>query len=177
MKTLYFIAIVFEPALEQRIRKLKLIARDKFDSARALRSPAHITMVPPFHYPCEQIDELLSIVDSFPMMKSPLTLSAAGHFGNRVIYIECDQHQALRACKQQLDKQLAPFGVTKKEGRFHPHITVAFKDLKPERFNAAWHYFKGHCNLGQSRYYRLALLENKRDGWHILPSVNHSCDN
>lgn len=170
MKKLYFIAVVFESDIEQRVRKLKLVARDRFDSARALRSPAHITMVPPFHYPCDQIDELLSIVDNFTMMSCPLTLSRAGHFGKRVIYIECDQHKALRSNKRQLDKLLNPYGVTKKEGRFHPHITIAFKDLKPVQFDAAWDYFKDRCNLGQSRHYRLVLLESRKEGWHILPA-------
>lgn len=168
MKKLYFIAILFEPVIEQKVQQLKQAARDKFASKRALRSPAHITFVPPFHYPEQQISQLTALINRFPLTLKPITLCGAGHFGKRVIYVRCDQHQHLRHYKQQLDNMLAPYGIVKAESRFHPHITIAFKDLKTERFAAAWHYFQSRCELGKSTAYRLAVLESRPDGWHVL---------
>ena len=48
MANMYFIALVLPTEINDEILKWKLFMKDHFNCLVALRSPAHITLVPPF---------------------------------------------------------------------------------------------------------------------------------
>ena len=168
MKKLYFIGIVFEKPISNKIRQLKEAARDKFNSRWALRSEAHITLVPPFHYEEERIQEINRAVKSMHVRRFPISLNSAGRFGKKVIFVKADNCQRLAEVKKALDCKLEGFEIKDKTKRFHPHVTIAFKDLKEEQFQDAFLFFKDKCEIGISKQFRLVIFENIKTGWKIL---------
>ena len=57
-KSLYFIAIVPEEPLLGRINTIKAEVAQKYKTKASLKSPAHITLFPPFMWPKENEKEL-----------------------------------------------------------------------------------------------------------------------
>lgn len=64
-------------------------------------------------------------------------------FDKRVIFITVGENELLFKMQRSLHKLLekSPILSTKYEYRFHPHLTIAHKDLAPEFFLKAWNYF------------------------------------
>lgn len=131
----YFLAIVPEGELQDRLTAIKLELKEEFNIKYALKSPAHITLKMPFTYNEAKEDFLIEKLQSFAMNFLPFDLGIGGvdTFGDRVIFIKVEESLELI----NLQKKLREF--SKKELKlveelsdrnFHPHMTMAFKDLK-----------------------------------------------
>lgn len=168
MKKLYFIGIVFEKTISSRIQSLKEAARSRFDSRKALRSPAHITLAAPFHYEARQIQLIKAVVEEMKGAAFPIHLQGAGRFGKRVIFVKTGSHKELSRYREHLEEKLQPFAIDTRTKKFHPHVTIAFKDLKEDVFQEAYAYFSDKCDIGVSRHWKLVILELYPYGWKIL---------
>ena len=125
----YFIALLPDDALQQEVTAFKQTALDRFASGHALKSPPHITLIPPFL----QDQEDFSSLQDFTSLLTPFTVRLNGfnRFDQRVIYIDVQADESLIACQQLLASFCEQNFGTKTAARpFHPHMTVAFKDLK-----------------------------------------------
>lgn len=172
MKKLYFIGIVFEEEISRKIKLLKETARDKFGSGWALRSEGHITVVAPFYYEEEKVTEIKKVLDSMEVSEFSIGLKGIDSFGKRVIFVKADNHKRLFEYKEELDRKLEEFNIKTRTKEFHPHITIAFRDLEVEVFDEAYKYFKDKCNVGVSKEWRMVIFENSKDGWEILKSLD-----
>ncbi len=143
---LYFIAVIPPADIQKQVTHFKEVARDRFQSKRALNSPPHITLIPPFRHPAKQEQELIGLLDAFnaQLVAFPISLQDFGAFPPRVIFIDIEPSSALKTCRESLlhwcQQEIglpdnSPFG-------FHPHMTIAFKDLKQGTFPAAWDHFE-----------------------------------
>lgn len=170
MKNLYFIGIVPEKNICEKIKQLKLLAQDKFNCSWALRSTAHITLVPPFHLELSSENQLSNELTNFNYDKFPISIDGFDHFSDRVIFLKVDNHKKIFTLKQTLDAQLDSFDIKSRTKNFHPHITIAFKDLNNEIFNVAFSYFN-KLNLYEiSKNWKICLFKNDKSGWKILNS-------
>ncbi|PWI33383.1 hypothetical protein DI392_11050 [Vibrio albus] len=168
MKKLYFIGIVFEKKISSRIQALKEMAKTQFSSRKALRSPAHITLAAPFHYDTQEILSVKTAIAEMGNASFPIHLSGVGKFGKRVIFVRTDSDKELSGYRNRLEQKLRPFSIDTRTKKFHPHVTIAFKDLKEEVFQAAYDYFQDKCDVGVSRHWRLVILELFPYGWKVL---------
>ncbi|MGZ3924768.1 MAG: hypothetical protein ACXVBJ_13435, partial [Flavisolibacter sp.] len=57
---MYFIAIVLPPRLNEKVLKYKTMMLEKYNCKVGLKSPAHITLVPPFWMEEEKEGRLVS---------------------------------------------------------------------------------------------------------------------
>ena len=62
---MYYLAIVCPDELNKKILSFKLWMQEKFDCKVALKSPAHITLIPPFWFAAEEEDILLQALHVF----------------------------------------------------------------------------------------------------------------
>jgi 2'-5' RNA ligase len=145
---MYFIAVICPGATGEKIQQAKRWMRDHFGSSHALKSPAHITLVPPFWFASIREPELL---DSFQQFRSPvneleISLDGFGHFDKRVLYVVVKDNSGLHLLQQAiLEHAMTYFGdhIKKEDRSFHPHITIATRDIKPGDFDKAWEHFAG----------------------------------
>ncbi len=169
---LFFIAIIPGPALCAEVTHFKEYAATHFGSSRALRSPPHITLVPPFKWQENRLEELSELLSGFAGEEEgfPLSLSGFDCFAPRVIYVNVVENSSLSSLQSRLGLMLTSgLGLQKRDDRpYHPHMTVAFKDLRRSVFPKAWTYFS---SLDYERRFQvdcLTLLQHNGRMWEIF---------
>lgn len=136
----YFLAIVPEGAIQENCTEIKNEIRDQFNVKYALKSPAHVTLKMPFSYNEAKEEKLIETLRKFlkQFEPFPISIGGVGKFGKRVIFLKIkadDRLTKLQAelkgfCKRELNlvDELS-------DRNFHPHMTIAFKDLKEIHFD------------------------------------------
>lgn len=142
----YFLAIIPPEPLASEVTAIKEEFVERYNSKAALRSPAHITLHMPFQWKERKEDRLFEVLAQTTSFK-PFTieLNDFGAFPPRTIFIQPEESAELEAMNitllQTTKRQLNLFHAVH-IGGFHPHITVAFRDLRKPLFHEAWQEFK-----------------------------------
>ncbi len=174
--SLYFWAIVAEGHLLNELTTLKQLAADQFGSQHALRSPAHITLIQPIRLSPEKLASTSSFIQKIAGERNPFHIQLKGirGFPPKVVYVDVDRNQELQALQHELmcafnEHKLLKSGTLKS---FQPHVTLAFRDLSEDRYEAALHFFdKMNLNYEWTAQ-RISRLKHHPDGWQIEESVN-----
>ena len=165
----YFIAITLPEPLHSEIESIKKNISAQYGTRSVLRSPAHITIVPPFFWGNET--ELLDFLNEFPFSEFTIELKNYNRFEQRVIFIDVVENKALMDLHQQFNIQFFKrfSGLNKKRPYvFHPHITIGNRDWKPEMFNRCWKELNPQEFSASFQFKRLRLLKNVNSLWRIL---------
>ena len=168
-KPLYFIALVPPEPFKESAWKLKEHFRDRYKSKASLNSPPHITLCPPFILSTKE-EELVKALKEKAAGHHPfeVCLQNFGAFPPRVIYIDVDQQPKMSELQAELMGLVPQFAA--KESRFdtrpfHPHMTLAFRDLSKQQYRAAWDEFKerelSYCWLAEE----FTLLRHNGNRW------------
>ncbi len=171
--SIYFIALLPEQALQDEITAFKREAEKQFNTKRALTSPPHVTIVSPFRFDDEHIPQVEKELESFAGNQSSfeIELKHFNCFAPRVIYVDVmvsdEMNRLHRTLNQQLEDTCSiPFQY--KDREFHPHMTVAFKDLKKSVFPSAWDYFKQKTFERSFTPSTITLLKHDGQQWQIF---------
>ncbi len=156
------------------ITRIKEYFRDHYDSKHALKSPPHITLIPPFTYRESQEKNLITDLHKFSAEENifEVLLENFNAFPPRVIFVEVLKNDSLFGLFRKLmlfaEQNWNLNAVGERENRFTPHITVAFKDLKKEAFRDAWSLFQAK----KIKYHFIAdgitLFRHNGKCWEIL---------
>lgn len=172
MSSLFYIAILPNETIAEQITDFKLFAKSNFDTQRALTSPPHITIIPPFRLKKGvDITDLQHTINAFCNTQKPFNvrLRDFGRFDNRVIFVEVLPNATLEDMWRKLHLILAEaYQIKQHRTTFHPHITIAFKDLDEARFPEAWEHFSSiefHANF---EVRQLAILKHNGHFWEIM---------
>jgi 2'-5' RNA ligase len=144
----YFIALLPPDPIQVEVTAIKEYCKATHNTQAALRSPPHITLQAPFEWPLEAVADLKQCLAEFVRGRSsfPLSLSGFDAFPPRVIFIAVDPSASLLALQKELshhlERQLQIVDPKARTRSFHPHMTVAFRDLKPKQFKRAWPEFQ-----------------------------------
>jgi 2'-5' RNA ligase len=136
----YFIAIVPEGAIQDAVTEIKYRLREEFGLKYALKSPPHITMKMPFLYNENKETRLFHLVEEFFSVEKKMVLGLSGFrsFRQRVIYIRVKYPPELMEMQQRLAsfcKSKMNLPVELSDLNYQPHMTVAFQDLKKDKFS------------------------------------------
>jgi len=166
----YFLGIVPTDEIQEAATSLKLDLKDRFNIKYALKSPAHVTLKMPFSYNEAKEDILIDKLGIFFANKRPFKIQVygAGTFGKRVIFwkIKADaelyelQTDLRIFCKRELN-----FVEELSDRNYHPHMTIAFKDVKDRDFEDVLNLVSKNQ---VSRYYQvneLILLKKLEGRW------------
>ncbi|HMO32380.1 MAG TPA: 2'-5' RNA ligase family protein [Lacibacter sp.] len=140
---MYYFALVCPPDVDARVLTWKHWMQERFGCRNALRSPAHITLIPPFWGADAAAADLQQALRSFSSNTPPLDISLNGfsHFKRRVLFLAVEPHPELSRLRLELEahlQQQLPGGIHPDDRPFHPHVTIATRDLKPDGFLQAW---------------------------------------
>jgi 2'-5' RNA ligase len=183
----YFIAIippspVYEEALAQ-----KRYFQEKYHSKAALNSPPHITLHMPFRYKVQKESEMVHKLQHFVKAFDPIKvcLDNFASFPPRVIFINVAPSEALSNFQKNIQrfcrKELNQFNANYREEAFHPHLTLAFRDLKKDAYQEAWQEFKLKEYKAEFMADKLSLLRHDGQVWTVFKDFNlqssYSTDN
>jgi 2'-5' RNA ligase len=170
---MYFIAIVCPPETDKNVLKFKNWMKEQFACVVALKSPAHITLIPPFWLDERKEKKLQETLQTFAndMYELEIQLDGFSKFGKRVLFIRVQENPGLNKIKSQAENHFArSFGdvIEKEDKPFHPHITIASRDLKPGDFEKAWQHFENKIFKENFRSKTISLLKLTAGKWKVI---------
>lgn len=177
---LYFIAIVPPSPILEEAWVLKNHFKQHYQSKAALNSPPHITLHMPFEWKDKKEGELISKLDTFSKNKPTIELRLQNFscFAPRVIFLRVEENEALRSFQRELHRfckmELNIFNAQYKDLPFHPHLTLAFRDLKKPMFEKAWEEFKSKEFSGSFVAKQFTLLKHNGKNWDSFKEFTFS---
>lgn len=169
----YFIGLLLPPAFESQFTKLKQGIAAQFQVKYALQSPAHLTLKMPFRYKEAKEKELGLRLTTLLETQEPfqLQLAGIGHFGRRNIHQQVANSESLvqlqttlrSFCKRSLHlvEELS-------DRNFQPHVTLAYKDLKPTHFEEVLAYARKNAGQGEFLVEQAYLLKKVEGRWKAV---------
>jgi 2'-5' RNA ligase len=172
----YFIAIVIPGGLFEEIEAVKQALCAEHNLKGALRSPAHITLHRPFEWKEEKESLLIEKLRDFKFDRPfEIHLKDFNFFEPRVIYVDILQNNLLFELHKELaafaKKELRLFNEVEDKRGFHPHVTVAFRDLKKPKFYSLQEEFKLKKIEGSFEYKGFSLLKLEKK-WEVLETFD-----
>ncbi|MBX3164887.1 MAG: 2'-5' RNA ligase family protein [Bacteroidetes bacterium] len=169
----YFIAIIIPEPLFQEIENIKQELFSKHHLKGALRSPAHITLHRPFEWKEEKENVLIEKLKTFEFKKQfSLDINGFSFFEPRVIFANVLPNETLNELHTQLTnfakRELKLFNEAEDLRGFHPHITVAFRDLKKPKFYELQKDFSERKLKGAFSYSGFSLLRLEEKWEEVL---------
>jgi 2'-5' RNA ligase len=171
----YFIAIIPPSPIFDEALVFKNYFKEKYSSRASLNSPPHITLRAPFAWKEDDESQLMDSLKAFASGEQQFTIELNGFdtFPQHVIFIAVKGNALL----DQFQNQLEAFCETKlnlsntyKDQSFHPHLTLAFRDLRKEKFVEAWGEFKEKPFSAAFTVKQFTLLKHNGKLWQPLHS-------
>ncbi len=176
---LLFIAVLPPEPIREEITALKRYIAKKWGPRHALKSPPHLTLQPPFKWGVEGMDTLRQCLCAFSARRRPfeVVLRDFGAFVPRVFFIKPEPSPSLATLFEQLKGTLeVELGLLDKrnERPFHPHLTLAHRDMPPQVFDRIWADFRYRTYHRTFEVDGLALLRWSADRWVIAETFPFS---
>lgn len=171
MNQLYFIALIPPNPLKDKIQELKLEVKEKYNSSHSLNAPPHITLLSPFRLEDENENKLNALLKNFAQSFEPVsvTLNDFSTFPPRVIFIDVEKTPELVTLQQNLEELARShselFNYHYDHRPFHPHLTLAFKDLTKANFHRMWKEYRTRTFDHSFEATKLCLLKHTGDRW------------
>lgn len=165
---MYYIAVLAPTEINDKVLEWKEYMRDRYMCSVALKSPAHLTLITPFWMNEEQQDKLEKELLEFSLDQKSFEIDVSDFncFAPRVIYLDVTSSVALISLQNNLETLLSQSFPIKTSGNdFHPHITIATRDLQKKDFREAWAYFQGKKYRANFEVTHLTLLRHNGRVW------------
>lgn len=175
---LYFIAIIPNNELCEKINTFKYDFARRFNSQHALKVMPHITLKAPFKYPAALHQALLNWFERQEPGQHPfiVELKNFGMFPNSkhpVVFVRPVENIMLNRLQHLLISSFgqSPAGyIQPSDKKFSPHITIAYRDLTPANFEKAWEEYSHKGFEEQFEVNAVHLLQHNGTQWNIIAS-------
>ena len=170
MEYLFFIAVVLPQDIRKEVMVLKKIVSENYHSHHAMKSPPHITLHMPFKWKINKKQSLTEGLGQLVQELSPFELNLKNFvcFEPRVIFVNVQETEPLNKLQKQVAlfmKKGNVFNEAYKNQAFHPHVTIAFRDLKRAIFVEAWDFFQTQSFDRQFSVNGISLLKHDGVQW------------
>lgn len=181
--SLYFIALIPPASISEEITAMKTEIKEKFGAKQSFKSPPHLTLFMPFQLVSKKEESLMRFLANFSSQYQPLTIKTKdfGCFPPGVLFVDIEGQEELTILQFELMSALKLnfqlFRGLYRELAFHPHITIAFRDLKKRDFPQAWTMFEPRTFKKQFIVEHISLLKHNGQFWdvyHQFPFSTHS---
>jgi len=165
-KSLYFIAIIPPEKIRREIEELKKKISVAFNTKRALNSPPHITLIPPFRTELDNLNSLIQKLEELAKNETNIDVSIVGFgaFEPKVVYLDVKENPVLQSLSRRLASILTNISI-RKDLKFH--ITLATRDLASKMFYRAWNIYRYqsiNISFNADAFY---LLKHNGTRWDI----------
>lgn len=170
---MYYVAIVAPKEINDQVLKWKNFFKEHFQCNIALKSPAHITLIPPFWMKEESEIDLIDSITAYTAGKKKfeITLKDFGTFKPKVIFVNVVKNKMLDELHRSFNDfilQQNKFPVKKDDRSFHPHVTLATRDLYKKTFHEAWEIFSVKKYEMNWEVNGVSLLRHNKKNWDVI---------
>lgn len=174
----YFIAIVLPEPLLTEIESFKQELLKEHGLKGGLRSPSHITLHRPFEWKEEKEELLIEKLRTFKFDKMfEICLRNFNFFEPRVVYVDVVKTVVLEELHDQFKnfakKELKLLNEINDLRGFHPHVTIAFRDLKKPKFYELKTEFELKSFDANFKYNGFSLLKLEKKWGEVSFFTNH----
>lgn len=171
-ENIYFISLTPPDKISREIELLKLEMQDKFGPRHALKSPPHITLQKPFRRVASYETIMSQQLKSFAEAQQPFLIRLRGfdRFSDRVIFVKVLENEKLVQlyCDLKFDlEHKLKFEKQELSNRFHPHITIATRDLTKVIFRQAWPAYEHRSFEAEFLANKLVLFKHNGIHWEV----------
>jgi 2'-5' RNA ligase len=172
-KNLYFVAIIPPEPYKSELYELKRKISDNFGGKASLKSPAHITLFPPFIWKDKKKDFLHQCISSCLTFQSRFYVELEGfeRFDHRVFYVKVNPEPQLHILHKIIQIEFEThlkLNIDRYGGKaFHPHLTLAFRDFPKNRFPDLLHHFEEQNYRAKFEVDSIYLLRHNGKNWEI----------
>lgn len=180
-ENLYFIAIIPSREIADEITGFKKDFADRFESNKALKVIPHITLKAPFKLPASQHSKLENWFQELFISPGPfeIELKDFGAFHNKyspVVFVQPIMNIHLYSLQKEIIKNfrlLCPQEpIMDLEIKYRPHMTVAYRDLDPEKFRQAWKEYQAKEYAATFTVNDFHLLQHNGKEWKIISTYS-----
>lgn len=174
----YFIAIVPSESVLKQMTAIKQNIFQNYGTKGALLSPAHITLHMPFSWDDNKEEKLISVLQTIKQLTDlSIELNGFGCFEPRVVFINVKpnnelnslQTEVVKHCKQKLNL----FNQAENLRGFHPHITIAFRDLKKPVFYKLWEEYQQKVFTETFNCNSICLMKQIGEQWVVYKEFSY----
>jgi 2'-5' RNA ligase len=169
---MYFIAVVLPHELDKKILSYKQWMAEKYGCRVGLKSPAHITIVPPFWTDPEKEEQLKNDINNISSSQKKFRIRTANFsaFKPGTLFIAVEESEQLKLLKKSSDQffRTNDYKIKIENRPFHPHITIATRDLHKKDFAEAWPYFEKRVFNEEFDVKGLSLLKHNGAKWDVV---------
>lgn len=172
-KNLKLIAILPQEPYFSEIRKEQEYIATTWGPVYALRTPPHITIVPPVSLTSSEVGWLFGMAGALSgsLHSFNMELHDYGSFKPRVIFINTiinkQLHEMYDLWHQSLLAKM-PHVLDKYPDRpYHPHLTLAHKDVTTQQFDRIWRYYDNKKYRVSFRADHFCILNHTENGWVV----------
>jgi len=144
MENLFLVCLVPPVSIVEDIDEIRTYISEKFKVYESLKRPAHITLYPPVKLSSQDAEKSFFKALEDAAFGKPFiqVLRNFNSFHDKTFYLDVEQHEGLMNLEKQITKALQPLKLIEKKEKFNPHVTLAFRDVKPPVFQQLSAEFK-----------------------------------
>jgi len=168
MKDLYFVAFTLPESVASTIQEIKKNFSERFGTKYGVETIPHITIIPPVRLDENEASEARLFLKSSASIISHFNIWLKGfdNFHKKVIYIRVSANESIQFVYQIVAPYFSKMPGIRMEN-FHPHVTIAHRDLNPKEFQEHSKYISNYkmdvvftCNS-------ISLLVHKSGKWEV----------
>lgn len=177
-KRMYFIALLPPDGISEIVTSIKQEMAKNYNTQKALRLPPHFTVQVPFWNPQTEAEKIIEVTETFTRRRIPIEIELVnfGSFKPHTIFIKVKDPTLIRAFQEGLAEDLKKnLELSEDEAPLlgKPHLTIAYKDLRP-RFKEAWKDYKKRAFYSKFMIDKVVIFEHDQKQWHPLKNLQLS---
>lgn len=180
-ENLYFIAIIPPKEISDEITAFQLDFAHHFNAKAALKVIPHITLKAPFKLPVSDHSGLQQWFQKLFIYSGPFQIELRNFaaFPNKykpVVYVNPIINEPLYALQKEIIRSFRisypELEIADIELKFKPHITIAYRDLMPDKFSEAWDLYKTKEFRAVFDVNSFHLLQHNGKMWNIIETAS-----
>jgi len=173
MSSLYLLAILPPHELAQEIHQIRLHCAAKFGVLKALKPPVHISIYRPFRLEQEFEDNFILMIQSALKEQEIFNQEIENFeaFHTHAIVLKALLNPCILEIYNIISTIMTEKGIDKHPQDnfpFRPHLTIAYRDIKPEVFPLIWEDYKNKKFNAIFKADHLCLLKHDGDQWLVI---------
>ena len=175
---LKLIALLLPDSLSDQVKKEQRFIANTWGPKRALRTPPHITLIPPISVTDAEENSLLKSAEKISKEFCYFRLQLDGYaaFKPKVIFIHPEESPELNDLQAAWRRELLatmPYILDQYPERpYHPHLTLAHRDVTPEQFKKIWDHYAHQEYTASFKVDSFWILRHETNQWRPEKEFN-----